>query len=224
MFRSVALLIVGAAASYGSSVYAQTVVYNACVSFAGAMRIVSTTTACKTNETRISWNQQGPQGPAGPQGPQGPAGATGATGPTGAQGLTGPQGLRGPSDAYSATYSFNQWSLMCPASTNCVRQTLAQVSLPAGQYVIWGILTVGYIGDGSFSFCQIGQGQQIYGQIVISIPAASASGDRVVPVAIHATADLSGAGVIELACQNPVGPSTSVSNVVLSAVQVGAIH
>src|SRR5262245_8460228 len=125
IFRSVATLIVGAAAS--ASVYAQTVVYTACVTTSsGAIRMISITTGCKANETRITWNNIGPQGPAGQQGPQGPAGATGATGPTGAtgatgptgatgatgptgpQGGTGPQGLRGPSDAYSATYSFNE--------------------------------------------------------------------------------------------------------------------
>jgi len=38
-----------------------------------------------TNETKISWNEEGPQGPAGPtgaEGPQGPQGAQGPAGPT----------------------------------------------------------------------------------------------------------------------------------------------
>src|SRR3954447_7560826 len=37
--------------------------------------------SCLTNETQITWNQQGPQGPAGPVGPQGPSGAQGAEAP-----------------------------------------------------------------------------------------------------------------------------------------------
>src|SRR3954463_11313951 len=36
--------------------------------------------SCLTNETQITWNQQGPQGPAGPVGPGGPQGPTGVQG------------------------------------------------------------------------------------------------------------------------------------------------
>ena len=36
--------------------------------------------SCLTNETQITWNQQGPQGPQGPAGAAGPAGAQGAQG------------------------------------------------------------------------------------------------------------------------------------------------
>jgi hypothetical protein len=46
----------------------------------GLLRVVSDASACRTDETAISWNVQGPQGPPGPQGepgPQGPAGAAG---------------------------------------------------------------------------------------------------------------------------------------------------
>lgn len=52
-------------------------IHYGCVSKHGALSIVSETTICKDTETRIFWNQTGPQGPAGPQGPQGPAGAGG---------------------------------------------------------------------------------------------------------------------------------------------------
>jgi hypothetical protein len=41
---------------------------------------------CKGSQTRVSWNQQGPQGVRGPQG------AAGARGATGSQGVQGPQG------------------------------------------------------------------------------------------------------------------------------------
>ena len=59
------------------------------------VRIVST--ACKANETKKQWNQQGPAGPQGPQGPQGPEGPAGpAGGPQGPAGPAGPQGPAGP--------------------------------------------------------------------------------------------------------------------------------
>jgi hypothetical protein len=64
-----------------------------CVGPSGAIRLRSSTTPCKRNETSIEWNIAGPQGPAGPTGASGPAGPTGATG---AAGATGPQGLQGP--------------------------------------------------------------------------------------------------------------------------------
>src|SRR4051812_40353498 len=47
--------------------------------------------SCLTNETQITWNQQGPTGPVGPGGPQGPAGPQGS------------QGARAPSSFLSFT-------------------------------------------------------------------------------------------------------------------------
>lgn len=80
--------------------------YYGCVNnTTGAIRIVSKTTACKSTEHKIHWNQvgpQGPQGPQGPAGPQGPQGAQGPQGPAGPQGPTGPQGPPGISVGYSA--------------------------------------------------------------------------------------------------------------------------
>ena len=72
----------------------------------GDMRLVDSSTACHNNETRVTWNIEGPAGPAGPTGPAGPMGPAGATGPegpagptgaTGATGATGPAGPPGPS-------------------------------------------------------------------------------------------------------------------------------
>jgi hypothetical protein len=78
---------------------------------AGNLRIVDADEQCRPNETRISWNEEGPagpqgaQGPAGPQGaqglpggtgPQGPAGAPGEKGDPGLDGLPGPEGPAGP--------------------------------------------------------------------------------------------------------------------------------
>jgi hypothetical protein len=166
----------------------------------------------------------GATGAAGPQGVPGPAGPVGATGATGAQGLSGPEGPRGPSDAYTATYSTQQLTLVCPADVNCGRQALAWVDLPAGQYAIFGSLILHYDGDSSYSYCQLSDQFTNYGQVVISVPSTAVSEDRYVPVAFNGTANLSAPKRIELVCYNPFGVSTSVANVVLSAIQVGAIH
>jgi hypothetical protein len=88
----------------------------------GLLRVIDPTTQrCARNETAISWNQVGPQGPVGPEGaigpqgpvgPQGPAGADGtagapgadgAAGAPGAKGDTGPQGPSGPSGTANLT-------------------------------------------------------------------------------------------------------------------------
>jgi hypothetical protein len=114
-------------------------VITACYNVAtGVLRVETLALPCLTTakapltETRITWNQTGPQGaigatgPAGPAGPKGDtgasgpagaegpkgdtgaAGATGATGAAGAQGPTGATGPQGPSGAgisWKGTYS-----------------------------------------------------------------------------------------------------------------------
>jgi hypothetical protein len=61
----------------------------------GALNVVSGTT-CKSNETPLSWNQAGPQGPTGDQGDPGPKGDQGDPGPAGPEGPKGDQGDAGP--------------------------------------------------------------------------------------------------------------------------------
>jgi hypothetical protein len=70
-------------------------VINACVAKkGGAVRISNA--RCKASETRLRWNQRGPQGIPGLQGLPGPKGATGPQGVPGSQGPAGPQGEQGP--------------------------------------------------------------------------------------------------------------------------------
>jgi type VI protein secretion system component Hcp len=53
----------------------------ACVKPAGDMRIVGPSDTCKSNESRLVWNVQGPQGIQGIQGPAGRDGRDGASAP-----------------------------------------------------------------------------------------------------------------------------------------------
>jgi len=79
---------------YSSLVPAEPVTYYACKNNSdGTIYVVALETPCKKNETKISWNEVGPQGPIGPAGPLGPQGPTG---PAGAPGPAGPQGPEGP--------------------------------------------------------------------------------------------------------------------------------
>ncbi|HEX8794279.1 MAG TPA: hypothetical protein VF765_25220 [Polyangiaceae bacterium] len=90
----------GAATHYADTMSAPVQnVINACEDLTGAVRIVAASSACRPNETAISWNIQGPVGPVGPVGPIGPQGdqgPIGPVGPAGQTGATGPQGLQGP--------------------------------------------------------------------------------------------------------------------------------
>jgi len=48
---------------------------------------------CKRDQTRVTWNQVGPQGPQGAQGPQGSPGSAGSQGAQGPAGAQGPPGI-----------------------------------------------------------------------------------------------------------------------------------
>jgi hypothetical protein len=45
----------------------------------GNLRLVDAATPCHSNETRVQWNEEGPQGPPGPQGEPGPQGPPGSS-------------------------------------------------------------------------------------------------------------------------------------------------
>jgi hypothetical protein len=84
----------------------------------GTLRVIDTEKAqtCSNAESAINWSQTGPQGPQGIQGIQGPQ---------------GPQGPSGSSHAYSTFNGVGQ-TLIAPNS-----HTITQLTLPAGDYVVW---------------------------------------------------------------------------------------
>jgi hypothetical protein len=85
---------------------AQVTTLYACAAKDGSMRNVPSATACKSNETLLQWNVQGPAGPrglTGPAGAQGPTGAAGSQGPIGPPGPVGAAGPQGPAGAAGPT-------------------------------------------------------------------------------------------------------------------------
>ena len=89
-------VVFAAVAAYGASLSAQGNTIYACAgNGSGNLRIVAVTEPCRSNETRVTWNATGPQGPQGAQGVAGPQGPVGPEGPAGPQGLAGPQGAPG---------------------------------------------------------------------------------------------------------------------------------
>jgi hypothetical protein len=123
-----------AAVSIGVAVHASipgpTGVINGCVSNNDVLRVIDSSDTCSQNETPISWNQTGPQGPAGPQGATGPQGAPGPQGPTGPQGATGPAGPQGATGAQGPQGSPGTANLVTVRHVE-INGTGAQVQCPA---------------------------------------------------------------------------------------------
>jgi len=95
---------------------------------------------CGGNQTQISWNETGPQGPQGvpgaqgPQGPQGDPGAQGPQGDPGAQGPTGLQGDTGP--AGPPGVGLSGWEVVNVRTPNVILSNVARgqaVHCPAGK-------------------------------------------------------------------------------------------
>jgi type VI secretion system secreted protein Hcp len=79
-----ATLVFCGAATYAFAVQSSTSqTINGCVGTDSKLSIVPAGTACKPNETALSWNTVGPTGDTGPAGPSGATGSTGPQGPAG---------------------------------------------------------------------------------------------------------------------------------------------
>ena len=79
------VLVVGLGGGYAIAA-SKTKTISVCADKKTGILHLKTRGRCKSSQTRVTWNQQGPQGATGTQGPQGPAGAQGAPGPPGVQG------------------------------------------------------------------------------------------------------------------------------------------
>jgi hypothetical protein len=127
------------------------VIYGCYNKSGGAVRVIDNdVTTCNSNETQLTWNQTGPQGPIGPQGPQGVTGPQGPSGPLGPQGLTGPQGPSGPSGAAGPgglSHAYVDSHVNAVGLSGFADTPVASVNVPAGNYVIFGKAIVGN-GDG----------------------------------------------------------------------------
>jgi hypothetical protein len=114
----------------------------------GAVRIVSASTHCYSNEHALTWSITGPPGPIGPQGPHGPAGPTGpqgVQGPIGLTGATGPAGPAGPAGAAGVTAVYADDGASTYVNLNGT--VVASVVVPAGTYLIQGSATITSFND-----------------------------------------------------------------------------
>jgi hypothetical protein len=136
----------------------------ACVKKGGALRVVAATMKCKSKETALSWNKEGPpgergsagekgaagergsagaKGDAGERGSAGEKGGTGERGPAGEKGATGERGPagekgatgeRGPSGGSPVAYEAETEGTVNQLPSS--ETTLAHVTVPAGKYLV----------------------------------------------------------------------------------------
>jgi hypothetical protein len=151
----------------------------------GTLRVIDTEKAqtCSNAESAINWSQTGPQGPQGIQGIQGPQ---------------GPQGPSGSSHAYSTFNGVGQ-TLIAPNS-----HTITQLTLPAGDYVVWATGSVVRRGiidtSGSANDVKCSLNDPSDNAVTASEAEANFDDGDAVPYMLVATMSLSSSGTITVDC------------------------
>jgi len=154
--RRVLIGLAGMVAIAGTAVVYATIPSNNLISgcymkSGGSLRVLDpSVTSCKSGETSLAWNVQGPTGLTGGQGVQGPQGATGPQGIqglTGATGATGPAGPAGPNwNVYTVTAAETIPKLTVWTTTrSCNPGDIALSSSYDMAYSVQQIVTAGYI-------------------------------------------------------------------------------
>lgn len=212
----VALVVVGGAAA--ASIPDGAGVFHACYNkFNGALRLISNTSTCATNEVAVQWNQAGPTGPPGPAGPQGPAGS---------------QGPAGPSDDAFSVASGNGMTLAPPGNDVGVH-----LDLPQGKYAVSAtVVLLNSSGASDVIACSIGDTNG--GSSQTSYASVPTGGWTTLPLQYTATFPYNFAGfggTVTIGCGptdpsridalgNPVGYDEQTVNSSIDAVRVATIN
>lgn len=205
-----ALLIGLTAAMASASIPAADGVIDGCyVNRTGQLRVIdSATEQCRSQETALSWQQQGPQGPAGPQGPPGPQGLRGEQGASGADGkdgvdgrdgIDGKDGAPGPGSAGKAWFAHDdrQPGVRAVKRVSASDQgygRLISLALPAGSYVLNGHTHLSSSADHT-ARCELRSGQTHLSEAMTGVPDFAG-----VTVPMTAAVTLESPGEVDLAC------------------------
>ena len=189
----------------------------ACEGHEGGLRLVSSASDCRRNETVVQWNVTGPTGPQGATGSQGPVGPTGPKGPTGPAGPVATS--TAPAASVVGTLSFTPTS--GPSAGTPLTVDLYSFSISAQQ-----TLNIGSQSGGA------GAGKVTFSPATMTIPVGPAS-MALVDGAHFATATVtlngSNGTPVETITLNLVAVSTITtqsdgSNAVMPQVQVGLAY
>jgi len=174
----------------------------------GTIRVVDpAATTCKSNETTIEWNVQGPMGAAG---------ATGATGATGSTGATGPQG---PSDAYVANEKGSFAAIPIHSGLTTI---LTLPAVPPGNYVIHAVAAISGPSTTTTTECGLlGDVSPLSVFVQVTTPAAPGFTFSAIPVDTAIT--LAVTTDIKLSCLTS-GTDVVSQPSVITAIRVATLH
>ncbi len=200
-------------------------VIHGCYGNSGGLRVIDNATeACKSAETALNWNQQGPTGPRGTTGPKGSTGAAGAAGNDGTNGTNGKDGASGPTGATGATGPSDGYHRTPFTSTPLTTEFTNVVTLdvPAGSDLIWGTARLFSQGTGATATCALRYGTTFwfgdFGNVNLG-----AYPDRKM-VTVQGATTLTAPATLALACLITVGDAVNADEVSLSAIKVGTLH
>lgn len=183
----------------------------------GTLRVVESASDCSPSEQPISWNQQGAKGDKGEQGIQGIQGIQGPLGPQGPQGDTGDPGVAGAPGAPGVTDVYighgDKFAIIEAQS-----QVVASVTLPPGSYVLHGKAGIRPLTGEDFTFghCGFVNGDTTEFEFTDDTPQSDA-------IALLDVGTYGATATIDMACF-AAGDAAKVTNAVIVAVKVGAIH
>ena len=193
----------------------------ACEGHEGGLRLVSSASDCRRNETVVQWNVTGPTGPQGATGSQGPVGPTGPKGPTGPAGPAATS--TAPAASVVGTLSFTPTS--GPSAGKPLTVDLYSFSISAQQTLNIGSQSGG-AGAGKVTFSPATMTIPV-GPASMALQDAFAAGDHFSKVVV--TLDGSNATPVETITLSVVLVSTITtqsdgSNAVMPQVQVGLAY
>jgi hypothetical protein len=177
--------------------------------------------SCPRGYTKVTWNQQGPQGPRGATGAQGPRGATGAQGPKGATGATGAQGPAGPKGTTGAqgpvgpagamiglTTTATQGGDSVPLTAGTWTQVIATPTVThAGTYYVSASLVFA-APSGDSVVCQYNANNLEFGATVTDDSTVRSFG--VVTIPINLTVSAQAGTIVPILCEESVAGGSAV--------------
>lgn len=159
------------------------------------LRIIDTaTTRCKSNETEVTWSQQGP------------VGQTGAT---------------GPSDAYVADQKGSFGAV--PISTSTATPILTLAAVPPGSYVLFATAAISGNATFSTTSCSLTRGDGSTLSAYVQATIGGGSGFTFGSVPINTSITLASTTDIVLSCRSS-GTNVVSQPSTITAIKVGAIH
>jgi len=197
------ITIIGCAAGFTSCValaQSQSAAIYACVGSTGVIQIVSPGTACKKNETLLTWNVAGPQGPPGPT---------------------------LPTTAFTADNFSGGFSAEAISTDALLPTEVAGFNLPPGNYVVTGVvglhatIPLGTLVPFANVQCSLHNGAEILGTDFRTLVGGATSSFASLPVT--ASFSVAVASTVTVACIADSGPQVLTQPTTLTAIQVGTL-